>query len=671
MNPYPAARRSDENPDDPYRWMEDADSAETKAFIEAQNEASQPVLAELSSLEAFSESVAKLLSANVLRGVTEAGDWVYAWRSDSRDQPELVRAKTFARLADSESVLDPNRLSDDGTVAVNAISFNQDGTLMAYTVADAGSDWFTIRVLDLETLETLDDAIEWCKWNRPQWMPDGSSFTYWAYDAPDGNALTDTMGHGRLKVHQVGADTDPTTEDDSVTVLWESEDPRMFARHHPPSDDWFVLSTDTGSSSGNDLQVRAHDDYLALQLVDGHEHEWTPVGILDDRLFVITDSGAARYRLDSFDLISGERSVIVPEHATDVLLDATLIRGAIAVVFSHDASHRLDLFSLDGEQNAPVPLPEGIAITGITGDSESSSLFVDAQTFVDPGTAYMVETDGPRAVRVDAHTAQGASAVQTERIRATSKDGTVVPAFVVRRSADDAPAPTLLWGYGGFNIPLNPGFRALFAAWVDAGGTLVIPNLRGGGEFGSEWHKAGTKQHKQNVFDDLYAVAEHIREVGISDRIALHGRSNGGLLSGAALTQRPELWNAVMPAVGVLDMLRFHLFTIGWAWISDYGDPDDEAAAEYLRAYSPLHNTVEREYPPTLITTGDHDDRVVPAHSLKFAATLQRAQRGDAPILLAVDTRAGHGMGKPKSAQVDEYAQQLAFAAEHTGLSLR
>lgn len=669
MKPYPPAQRRDEFPDDPYRWLEDADSAETAAFIEAQNELSAPLLAEAPALEHFKESVAQLLSSRVISGVREAGDWVYAWRSDDRNQPELVRARSFDELAHPESVLDPNSLSDDGTVAVNAISFNSDGTLMAYTVAEAGSDWFTIRVLDLEDLEVLPDTIPWCKWNTPQWMPGDSSFTYWAYDAPDGNALTDEMGKGRLKVHQVGADVDPTTEDDSVTVLWESDEPRMFARHHPPSDDWFVLTTDTGSSSGNDLQVRAHDDYLSLQLVEGHDDEWTPIGIIDDRLFVMTDSHAPRYRLDSFDLISGERSVIVPEHDTDVLLDAQLVSGAIALVYSHDASHRLDLVSPDGTHKAPVPLPEGIAITGMRGNSDSANLFVDAQTFVDPGTAYLVVTDGPKTVRVDAHPASETRSASTTRIAATSADGTRIPAFLVRRDETGEPAPTLIWGYGGFNIPLNPGFRALFAAWVAAGGTLVIPNLRGGGEFGSEWHKAGTKERKQNVFDDLYAIAEHVREAGIASKVALHGRSNGGLLSGAALTQRPELWDAVLPAVGVLDMLRFHLFTIGWAWISDYGDPDDEAAVEYLRAYSPLHNALEREYPPTLITTGDHDDRVVPAHSLKFAAALQHAQQGEAPILLAVDTRAGHGMGKPKSAQVDEFAQQLAFAAEHTGLT--
>lgn len=669
MNPYPPARRSDEFPDDPYRWLEDAESAETQAFIRDQNAISEPLLAASPTLSHFRKSVAELLSAEVLMGVREAGDWLYAWRSDSRNQPELVRAKTFDDLAHPESVLDPNGLSEDGTVAVTATSFNSDGTLMAYTVAEAGSDWFTIRVLDLENLETLPDSIPWCKWNTPQWMPDGSSFTYWAYDAPDGNALTDEMGKGRLKVHQVGADVDPTTEDDSVTVLWEFDEPRMFARHHPPSDDWFVLTTDTGSSSGNDLQVRAHDDYLSLQLVEGHDDEWTPIGIIDDRLFVITDSGAERYQLDSFDLVSGERSTLVPEHDTDVLLDAELVAGAIALVYSHDASHRLDLVSLDGSHAAPVPLPEGIAITGMHGSQDSANLYVDAQTFVDPGTAYLVVTDGPSTVRVEAHTASAAQSASTTRIAATSADGTRVPAFLVRRGAGEMPAPTLVWGYGGFNIPLNPSFRAVFAAWVAAGGTLVIPNLRGGGEFGSEWHKAGTKERKQNVFDDLYAVAEHLREAGIASRIALHGRSNGGLLAGAALTQRPDLWDAVLPGVGVLDMLRFHLFTIGWAWISDYGDPDDTGAAEYLRAYSPLHNAAEREYPPTLITTGDHDDRVVPAHSLKFAAALQHAQRGDAPVLLAVDTRAGHGMGKPKSAQIDEYAQQLSFAADNTGLT--
>lgn len=665
MTAAPDARRDAATPDDPYRWLEDADAAETQAFVAAQNDYAAPVLEQLPMRGAFRERLQELLTLTRTSAPAEHGGWLYAWRSDERNQPVLVRTREFAKLGtdEVETVLDANSMASDGTIAVTATSFNQDGTMLAYATSDGGSDWKTLRVLDLRSLELLPDVIEWAKWNTPQWMPGGESFTYWAYPAPAGNALTDEMGHGTLRVHVLGE----SVSDDAV--LWASDDAQMFARHYPSDDDWFVLSTDTGSSSGNDLQVQAHDDYVSQQLVTGHEHEWTPIGVRDNQLFVVTDADAARYRLAAFDLMTGEGTTLVPEHAEDVLLDADLSRDALVLTYSHDASHRVQLFSLTGEAGEELPLPAGVSVIEVQTSDDSGVVSVGTQSFVDAGTVHRFETAGTRVTGSAAlETASGIRAT-VDRIRAVSADGTEVPAFVVRREGASGAAPTLVWGYGGFNIPMNPEFRAIFAAWVDAGGTFVVPNLRGGGEFGSEWHKAGTRERKQNVFDDLFAVAELLRREGIASKIALHGRSNGGLLAGAALTQRPELWDAVLPGVGVLDMLRFHLFTIGWAWKSDYGDPDDAAAAEYLRAYSPLHNVREGvEYPPTLITTADRDDRVVPAHSFKFAAELQRAHAGDAPVLLSVDTRAGHGMGKPKDAQAREFADQLAFAAHFTGL---
>ena len=660
MHPYPDARRDETLPDDPYRWLEDADAQETAAFIQAQNEVAEPFLAQLPMRERFRESLTKLLTAPRTMTPAEHGGWLYAWRSDGRNQPVLLRSRTLSELDEGETVLDPNALSDDGTIAVTVTSFNQDGSLLAYATSDGGSDWRTLHVLDLESLQPLPDTIEWAKWNRPEWMPGGRSFTYWAYPAPEGNALTDQMEHGQLRVHGIGE----STEEDAV--LWESDNPQLFARHYPSDDYWFVLSTDTGSSSGNDLSVAAHDDYVYQDLVTGHEHEWTPIGIRDDHLFVVTDADSPRYRLVTFDLFSGEQSTIVQEHDKDVLLDADLTSDALVLTYSHDASHRAQLFALDGTPGERLPLPEGVSVVAVNTSDESATVFVGTQSFVDSGTVHRIDTEG---TRVTSRASRAASSIEatTERIRPVSKDGTVVPAFVVRKEPTEG--PTLIWGYGGFNIPMNPEFRAVLAAWVAAGGTLVVPNLRGGGEFGSDWHRAGTLERKQNVFDDLFAVAEYVREHGIASKLALHGRSNGGLLAGAALTQRPDLWDAVLPGVGVLDMLRYHLFTIGWAWKSDFGDPDDPEAAEYLRAYSPLHNLREgTAYPPTLITTADRDDRVVPAHSLKFAAELQRVQSGDAPVLLSVDTRAGHGMGKPKDAQAAEFADQLAFAAYWTGL---
>lgn len=696
---------------DPYRWLEDGESAETRAFIEAQNAFAEPFLAALPGRDAFRERVTALLEAPTRGCPWVRGGRVFAWHSDGQNQPVLVVADEVDALdATGEGaprvLLDPNALSADGTVAVTMASVSPDGALLAYGAADGGSDWRTIRIRDVTTGDDLSDELRWTKWNHAVWLPGERAFSYWAYDEPTGDALTDEMGAGRLMRHEIGI---PQADD---TVLFARPDePRLFARHWPRDDEWFVLSTDTGSSSGNDLAVRRHDEGAdaLLQLVTGHEQEWNAVGIRDGKLFAVTDDGAARYRLAAFDLATGAQMTVVPEHETDVLLDAALTASGLVLEYSHDASHRMQLATDDGELGDTVPLGAGVSITGSEASGASDTVFVATQSFVDRGTRHVVEVAGARLVSHRALPTPGPSApaVLTERIRVVSTDGETVPAFVVRPGAGAAegdgagaaegdgagtadadgaaaaggpatdsggPRPTLIWGYGGFNIPMNPGFRPVLAAWVAAGGTLVVPNVRGGGEFGSEWHKGGTKERKQQVFDDLYAVAEHLIDVGLTTReqLALHGRSNGGLLAGAALTQRPELWAAVLPGVGVLDMLRFHRFTIGWAWASDYGDPDDAEAFDYLRAYSPLHNVREGiAYPPTLITTGDHDDRVVPAHSFKFAAELQRAQQGtgaDAPVLLSVDTRAGHGMGKPKDAAALEFADQLAFAAHHTGL---
>ncbi len=687
---YPEVRRDDtvetihgEAIADPYRWLEDGESGQTRDFVAAQNALAEPILAALPARKAFRRIVTALLEAPTRGCPWQRGDRVFAWHSDGQNQPVLVVADSVDELESGRVLLDPNALSSDGTVAVTMASVSPDGALLAYGAADGGSDWRTIRIRDVATGEDLADEIPWTKWNGAVWLPGHRAFSYWAYDAPTGDALTDEMGGGRLMRHDVGTDA----ADDAV-LFARPDEPRLFARHWPRDDDWFVLSTDTGSSSGNDLAVRRHDEgpEALRQLVTGHEHEWNAVGIRDGRLFAVTDEGAARYRLAAFDLETGAQSTIVPEHPEDVLLDASLTASGLVLEYSHDASHRMQLATFDGELGDAVPLGDGVSITGSESSARSTTVFASTQSFVDRGTRHVIEVDGDRLVahRTLPTPGPAAPAAATERIRVASTDGATVPAFLVRPGEDrsaavEGPRPTLIWGYGGFNIPMNPGFRAVLAAWVAAGGVLVVPNLRGGGEFGSEWHKAGTKERKQQVFDDLFAVAEHLIERGVTTRaqLALHGRSNGGLLAGAALTQRPELWAAVLPGVGVLDMLRYHRFTIGWAWASDYGDPDDPAAHAYLRAYSPLHNVRQGvAYPPTLITTGDHDDRVVPAHSFKFAAELQRAQAAaglddpstDAPVLLSVDTRAGHGMGKPKDAAALEFADQLAFAAHHTGL---
>ncbi len=649
---------------DPYRWLEDADSDETKAFVEAQNAVSRPILDRLPARARFVESLDVLLSAPTRSVPFERGGQVFAWHNDGQNQPRLVRAPSWEALEEAETILDPNTLSGDGTRAVSVASVNEDATLLAYAIADGGSDWRTIRVLDLTTLEDLGVEIEWTKWNAPVWLPGARSFTYWAYPAPSGNALTDEMPAGILHAYDVDAR--------ASSVVWEPPMDRMFGYHGPADDDWFLLTTRIGGEKGNDVHARRHDEAELRCIVEGGEQEWHPIGIRDGEAILLTDDAAPRYRLVAVDLTTGDRRELVAEHGEDVLESARLTASGLVGVYLHDAQSRVQLFGADGAPGDELPIGDGVSVTGLAARDTSNKIFLGTQSFVDPGTRFAGEVDGGRLVRFD-EIPRPVGVVEAEattrRLRVPSTDGVEVPAFVVTRGEPQGSRPTLVWGYGGFNIPVTPAFRAIFAAWVAAGGRLVVPNLRGGGEFGADWHEAGTKQNKQQVFDDLYAVAERLIEDGLTtpEQLALHGRSNGGLLAGAALTQRPELWSAVLPGVGVLDMLRFHKFTIGWAWTRDYGDPDEDGVADYLLKYSPLHNVRSVTYPPTLLTTGDHDDRVVPAHSYKFAAALQAEGMGG-PFLLAVDTRAGHGAGKPRDAQVEEFADQLAFAAHHTGL---
>ncbi|WP_430593497.1 prolyl oligopeptidase family serine peptidase [Humidisolicoccus flavus] len=700
---------------DPYDWLEDADSPETAAFVAAQNAVSRPFLAALPHRAHFGTLVTELLTAPTAGAPWQRGERYFQLvNNGAQNHDVLVTAETVAALNDGEArvLLDPNLLSVDGTMAVTALSVSPDGEYLAFGVADGGSDWRTIHVIRVADGEPLGDVIPWTKWNPPAWLPGARAFTYWAYDAPvEENGLTATMGAGRLMRHELGDEVSRDT-----IVFSRPSEPRLFARTGPFDEHWFVVQTDTGSSSGNDLAVRAHDEPESAlrQLVTGHSDSWHPVGIRGDVLFVLTDEAAPKYRLLSCDLNDGEWHEVIAEHDTDVLIDASLTKHGLVLTYSHDAAHRAVLASDEGELGDSLALGEGRSIVALHSSRTSNTVFAKTSGFVDRGERSVIEVDGAKLVSIEPMaTLPGAGATAAPaptRLWAQSADGEQIPAFVIRPEGVDTPSPTLIWAYGGFNIPMNPEFRAVLAAWVAAGGTLVVPNLRGGGEFGREWHEAGTKARKQNVFNDLYAIAEQLIAEGIttSEQLALHGRSNGGLLAGAALTQRPELWAAVLPGVGVLDMLRFHEFTIGWAWCSDYGDPAEADAAAYLRAYSPLHNVrAGVAYPPTLITTGDHDDRVVPAHSFKFAAALQHAAEQDAPdqvasaqvvaeqdgqddveqegveqvsaaarnasgpLLLAVDTRAGHGMGKPKTAAAAEFADQLAFAAHFTGLTPR
>jgi len=682
---------------DPYRYLEDPDGDRTARFVAAQNALSGPYLASLPSRARFGELTTALVTAP-RAGVPweRGGQYFQISNPGGRDQDILYTAGSLAELLESPRVLlDPNALSDDGTVALTAASVSDDGSLLAYATSEAGSDWQTIRVRDVASGTDTGDVLPWCKWAAPTWLPDGESFLYWRYPEPAGDtsaALTDAMGVGSLVRHRLG-----TAKDADEAIWYHPERPEWMVDAWVSADGaYLVLTAGPGTDSrmtvtarrlGRDADghtvVDADDITVVGELADAHR----PVGAMGDRLLLRTERHAPRGALVSVDLAApgAPWRDVVGQHETDVLVSAHLASGALVLVWSRDAAHHLEVRRLDGTPWAASYVDGPMAVTEVHARTESAEVFAGTEAFTRPVRAHRIDLSGHTPVLTDlpASGEVRLPAVTADRRRARSADGTAVPMTVISRSdialapgsgtaGTAGPRPTLLYGYGGFDIPVLPEFRAIFAAWVAAGGVLAVANLRGGGEFGAEWHHGGMLANKQNVFDDAIACAEVLIADGTTTapQLAVHGRSNGGLLVGALMTQRPDLFGAALPTVGVLDMLRFHRFTIGWAWISDYGDPDDEADFGVLQAYSPLHALREGvTYPPTLICTGDHDDRVVPAHSLKFGAELQRCQAPDGgPVLLRIDTRAGHGAGKPAHAQAAEFADQLAFAAEHTGL---
>ena len=675
---------------DPYRYLEDPDGPRTVAFVEAQNALSRPYLAALPGQAAFAEHMTSLLTAPRFGVPWRRGDRYFMIANPGHlDQDQVFVSESLDELAvgNGRLLIDPNTWSTDGTAALTGLRISDDGTLAGYTRSDAGSDWKTIAVVDVASGEERPDRLDGAKWLDPTWMPDGASFLYWHYpevsvptnDATDTGAYTDATGVGQLSLHRLGR---PQSEDEVIWLRpeakewmvdpWVSDDGRLLVLTASPGTDSRTtvavrrLATDADGRS----QVLPGEVALVPDLTDAH----SVVGSDGDVLYLRTERDAPSGRLVAVDLASpgaGWRTILAgaPEK---ILSGVAMARDAFVPIWSVDTASELQITDRDGVVLASPGFGDLVSFTVVRARSSSAEIFVGTTGFDHRARTYRLTTAGDITELPRPTGAVDLPEVIAERRTAPSADGTPVPMSVVRRAdLPPGPAPTLLYGYGGFDIALQPSFSALFAGWIAAGGVLAVANLRGGGEFGTAWHEAGMLHHKQRVFDDLYGCAEALIADGTttSAQLAVHGRSNGGLLVGAAITQRPDLFAAALPTVGVMDMLRFHLFTIGWAWTSEYGSPDLPADFACLHRYSPLHALRPGvSYPPTLVCTGDHDDRVVPAHSLKFGAEMQFCQTGDAPVVMRIDTRAGHGMGKPARALAQEYADQLAFAAHWTGL---
>ena len=657
---------------DPYRWLEDLDSERTRAWVEAQNQLTFDYLQRIPARQRLLERLTQLWNyEKYSQPFKEGGRYFYFKNDGLQNQSVLYTQESLE--AEARVLLDPNTLSEDGTVALSGIAISRDGRYLAYGLSRSGSDWQEWKVRDIETGEDLPDHLRWIKFSGASWTPDGQGFFYSRYDEPPpGREYESANYFQKLYYHRLGT---PQSED---LLVYHRPDQKEwgFAGGVTEDGNYLIISVWRGTDPKNLLFYKdLRDPNLpVVELIREFEAEYSFVGNDGSRFWLLTDLNAPRRRLVAIDLDNpGQVQEVIPE-AEETLQGVSLINNQFVAFYLKDAYTQIKTFALDGTYLGEIPLPGLGSASGFGGKRYDTETFYTFTSFTTPPTIYRYDfTTGRSTLFRQPQVDFDPQAYEVQQVFYPSKDGTRIPMFLVHRRglARTGDHPTLLYGYGGFGISLTPSFSVGLVAWLEMGGVYAQPNLRGGGEYGEAWHQAGTKLNKQKVFDDFIAAAEWLIAHGYTNpsKLAISGGSNGGLLVGACLTQRPDLFAAALPAVGVFDMLRFHKFTIGWAWISEYGSPEDPEEFKALYAYSPLHNLKPGTvYPATLITTADHDDRVVPAHSFKFAAALQAAQGGSQPILIRIDTKAGHGAGKPTTKLIEETADRWAFLVEVLGI---
>ncbi len=659
---------------DPYRWLEDDNSDETKDWVKRQNDITYAYLNKIPNRQAAKERIEKLWNYEKFGAPFKKGDKFYFYKNDGLQNQSVLYVQNDLNAPPSV-IIDPNNLSKDGTVALGSISFNKVGDKMAYQLAKAGSDWQTVYIKDLKTGEILKEELDWVKFSGMAWQGDG--FYYSKYATPEkGKELTVKAEFGKLYYHKLGT---PQTED--VLIMEDAEHKNRRFSAETTEDERFLVAYPTESTKGNMLKIKDLKNNGAwVTIADDFKNDWNVVENDGDWVLIQTDYKAPRSRIIAININMPEEKnwkEIVPEHPKDVLQGGNIVGGKLVTYWLHDASSAVKFYDLSGKFLNDLKLPGIGTISGISGKRDENQAFYSFSSYTRPTTIYQLDVKTMKSTIFKAPKVDfNSDNYITQQVWYTSKDGTKVPMFITMKKGmkKTGKNPTLLYGYGGFNISMTPGFSPSRAALLDMGGIYAVANLRGGGEFGEEWHAAGTKERKQNVFDDFIAAAEYLikEKYTSSDFLAIQGGSNGGLLVGACMTQRPELFRVALPAVGVLDMLRYDKFTIGRAWSTDYGLSEETDGFGYLYKFSPLHNIKKgTKYPATMVTTGDHDDRVVPAHSFKFAATLQAAQAGDHPALIRIETSAGHGAGKPTAKVIQEQADIYAFMFYNMGLKVK
>jgi len=679
---YPKAKTVDQVDDyhgtkvaDPYRWLEDTDSADTKAWVEAEDKVTFSYLDKIPYRGAIRDRLLKLWNyERYAPPFLEGGRYFYQHNTGLQNQNVLFVAESLK--AEPRVLLDPNTLSSDGTVALAGSAISDDGKLIAYGTATSGSDWTEWHVRDVDTGKDLSDDIKWVKFSGASWTKDGKGFFYSRYDEPKEAALRESNYFQKLYYHRLGT---PQSED---KLIYDRPDFKemMFGGSVTDDGHYLVISVSQDTSSKNRLYYRdlTNPTSEVVKLIDDFNAQYNFIDNDGPVFWIHTDLDSPRGKLIAIDTRHPEKSnwkTVVAE-SPDKLQFVGLVDNVFLLGYLKDARTEVRVHDLQGKFLRNVDLPGIGTALGFAGKRTDKETFYAFTSFISPTTIYRyVPSEGKSTVFRQPKVDFDPTRYETKQVFYHSKDGTRVPMFLTYKKGLklDGQNPTLLYAYGGFDISLTPSFSVPTIVWLEMGGIYAQPNLRGGGEYGEEWHLAGTKAHKQNVFDDFIAAAEYLikEKYTSTPKLAIRGGSNGGLLIGAALTQHPELFGATLPLVGVMDMLRFQKFTIGWAWTSDYGSSDNPEDFKWLYAYSPLHNLKPgTKYPPTLIATADHDDRVVPGHSFKFAATMQADQAGPAPVLIRIETKAGHGAGKPISKQVDEMADEWAFVAHNLNMNV-
>lgn len=655
---------------DPYRWLEDDNSDSTKAWVNKQNEVTNAYLAEIPFREKIQDRLTQIWDYPKFGLPFKKGEYWYYYKNDGL-QPQYVVYQMKSLDGEAEVFLDPNSFSDDGSVSLSGLSFSKDGKLCTYSLSSGGSDWREIFVMEVDTKKKLADHLKWIKFSGMSWYKDG--FYYSRYDEPqEGEELKGVNENSKVYYHKAG-----TSQSEDQIVYEDTKNPKYSWYISSTEDEKFLILTGHNPSArGNSLYFKNAEDPKAkfIPLQEDFEHKTWVLDNENEEIFVMTNKDAPRNRVYKFNANLPSKTREVIPQTTDVLNNVGMVGGKLLVSYMHDASSKAYVYNLDGSLEHQINLPGIGSISGFSGDKDSNTAFYSFTSFTYPSMAFQYDiknnkTEVFRKSGIDIDIDQ----FETKQVFYTSKDGTKVPMFIVHKKGLELNGknPTLLYGYGGFNVSLTPHFSISNLVLLENDGVFALPNIRGGGEYGEDWHQGGTQLNKQNVFDDFIGAAEYLIENGYtnSEKLAIKGGSNGGLLVGACMTQRPELFKVAIPQVGVMDMLRYHKFTIGYYWVPDYGSSDDKVQFENLIKYSPLHNMKNRTcYPATIITTADHDDRVVPAHSFKFAAELQSKQSCANPTIIRIETKAGHGAGKSTEKVIEEATDLWAFMFYNMGI---